>query len=76
MTRFTTPLLIAAALTLGGFVTESDAKNCRRLCRPVVKRICAEKFPGNAKIQRLCRREGNKEIIPYCKADPAPNSCY
>ena len=77
MTRFTTPLLIAvAALTLGGFPTESQAKNCRKLCRPVVKQICAEKYPGNARIQRLCRREGNKEIIPYCKAESDPKVCY
>ena len=42
MTRSTTRLMIAAAvaaLGVGGLVTESEAKNCRRLCRPVVKRI-------------------------------------
>ena len=71
-------LLIAtfAALTVGAFVTDSEAKNCRKLCRPVVKQICAEKYPGNARIQRLCRREGNKEIIPYCKSEPDPKVCY
>jgi hypothetical protein len=77
MTRFTTPLLIAAitVLTLGASAIESEAKACRRLCRPVVREICAEKYPGNARIQRLCRREGNKEIIPYCKAEPDPKRC-
>ena len=75
MLRSTTLLIATALLTLGGFASPSEAKNCRRLCRPVVKRICADKYPGNARIQRLCRIEGNREIIPYCKAEPAKNQC-
>ena len=75
MMRSTALLIATALLTLGAFATESEAKNCRKLCRPVVKRICADKYPGNARIQRLCRREGNREIIPYCKSEPAQNAC-
>lgn len=76
MLRSITLLIATAVLTLGAFATESEAKNCRKLCRPVVKQICAEKYAGNARYIRLCRREGNKEIIPYCKAEPAKNVCY
>ena len=75
MLRTTTLLIATALLTLGAFATESEAKNCRKLCRPVVKHICSEKYAGNARFIRLCRREGNKEIIPYCKAEPAKNVC-
>ena len=75
MLRSTTLLIATALLTLGVFATDSEAKNCRKLCRPVVKEICAEKYPGNSRFQRLCRLEGNKEIIPWCKAEPAQNRC-
>jgi hypothetical protein len=75
MLRSTTLLIATALLTLGVFASQSEAKNCRRLCRPVVKEICADKYPGNVRIQRLCRLEGNKEIIPFCKAEPAKNRC-
>ena len=76
MLRSTTLLIATALLMLGAFATESEAKNCRKLCRPVVKEICSEKYLGNARFIRLCRREGNKEIIPYCKAEPAKDRCY
>ena len=76
MLRTTTLLIATALLTLGAFATESEAKNCRKVCRPVVKPICSEKYAGNARFIRLCRREGNKEIIPYCKAEPAKDRCY
>jgi hypothetical protein len=75
MNRSTTLLIATALLTLGAFATESEAKNCRKLCRPVVKEICSEKYAGNVRVIRLCRREGNREIIPYCKAEPARNRC-
>jgi hypothetical protein len=75
MLRSTTLLIATAVLTLGALASESEAKNCRKLCRPVVKEICSEKYAGNARFIRLCRREGNKEIIPYCKAEPAKDRC-
>ena len=75
MMRSTTLLIATALLTLGAFATESEAKNCRKLCRPVVKEICSEKYAGNPRFIRLCRLEGNREIIPYCRAEPAKNRC-
>jgi hypothetical protein len=54
---------------------EAEAKNCGRLCRPVVRRICKEKY-SNLRIRQLCRKEGNREIIPYCLEEPDPKRCY
>lgn len=72
--------IVISMLTIFGVlgiasVEVAEAKQCKRLCRPVVRRICADKYPGNARFQRLCRKEGNVEIIPYCKAEPVKNKC-
>jgi hypothetical protein len=52
---------------------EAVRKNCRKLCRPTITRICNAKYRGT--LRRLCKKEGRRELIPRCKRNPNPREC-
>lgn len=73
----TKPTIAAVALLLGAMLLApaAEAKNCRRICKPLVTRICKGKY-SSPRIRRLCIQEGLRELKPICQADPRPNVCH